>query len=100
MNTDIQSIQKEMCKILGEKEDVSYLTAELVAEATKASSPEVALRGVRWEVEGSSLTPIPGGYKWHPGCDATKWLQWTNGPITTTRLVNCANGLVKYRIKG
>jgi hypothetical protein len=100
MNNNLEYLRQELRALLGEDFDVSHLTAELVEEAANAVSPEVALPRVSWIMEGNSITPIPGGNKFRRDCSLTEWVQWTNGPITATRIVNCANGLLRYRITG
>jgi hypothetical protein len=100
MSNNLEYLQQELRELLGEDADVSHLTPELVEEAINAVSPEVALPRVNWVTEGNSITPISGGHKWRRDCSLTEWVQWTNGPISATRIVNCTSGILRYRITG
>src|SRR5688572_16142796 len=99
MAIDVKGAVKATSEALGKDADLSYITEELL---TKATDPDIeaTIRKPNWQQEGNSLTRYADGHwEWWDRCDTKTRYRW-NGNLTAQRLVNCANGLVHYNLRG
>jgi hypothetical protein len=97
MKIDIETIRKDTKTGLADDEDLSHLTEEIVEEARANAKPVSERAG---EQEGNTFMRDGNNWKWRKNCSSNPadWLYW-GGQASATRIVNCANNLLHYRIR-
>lgn len=94
MKIDIELVRKTTQAALSGDLDVSHLTEELVEESRANATPLEERSG---ELEGNTFMRDGNVWKWREGC-GNQWYTWS-GNASATRIVNCLNGFIKYRIR-
>lgn len=94
---NIDEILKITRQSLGEDADLSYITEEALEKAAKAEKV-IEVSDPKQMYDGNSLTQYADGHwEWWLACD-TKTRYKTVRKVSSTRKVNCANGLIRYDI--
>jgi hypothetical protein len=95
MTIDLNAIRQKTRAALGDDVDLSGITEKVVSEAKANAQPLPPMPG---QMEGNTVLQEGGKWKWRKDCSASQWYEW-GGHLRTTRLVNCANGFLKFRIE-
>ena len=100
MKIDLEKIRRETEERLGGPTDLSWLTEEMVLEATeKATEAKRTLPTEQTHTDGNSVYFNAGSWYWRPHCDSHPLLRWGNpNGFRATRLSNCLTGALHYDI--
>ena len=95
---NVNEIMDTTRKVLGPDADLSYITEENLELLEKTEPTEITT--AHWDYNGNTLTRFPDGHwEWFEGCITKVKYTW-NGNLNSTRLPNCATGLIHFRIWG
>ena len=105
MGDSLEEVRRATAEKLGDNEDYSYITEDVLASIqsgeAKAKGETSATTGsierAFVEEEVNTLTYQNGRYYHRNQCQTSPWYYVTS--CTSTRIVNCANGLIHYRIR-
>jgi hypothetical protein len=96
-NFNMDAVRKATAELLGNDIDLWYITDELLASGEAPQVIDATDRN--WEKKGNRVTVLPNGHtQWRDECAHTPVWDYA-GRVTTTRLPNCANGFLYFRIK-